>query len=304
MANAENLLRTLFPPEPSSTYLVARNLVLIALCVFLLVRAASSWARYRLEPLTVVSPSAAERVSGKTGRHASQDRGPPDTGIVVQRNIFGGKAESGQDKQKQSISLDNIPLAEKISDLKLIGTIVGNGDYRLAIIENTRKRSQDFYREGERLKEARIKRILRNNVVVTLNGQDKVLSIDYKTRKRLQGTSSSGGTPGESARTVSLDRDYVLSSLSNVQSIMRSARIMPYMRDGETVGFRVNNLKQGGFFDKLNLENGDVVLSANGEKLLSPEQVMQMATDIRNQEQVSLKIRRGGRTVTMKYNLQ
>jgi general secretion pathway protein C len=222
---------------------------------------------------------------------------------VVQRNIFGGKAESDAREQEESISLENIPLAEKISNLKLIGTIVGSGDYRLAIIEDTGKRSQDFYREGERLNEARIKRILRNNVVVTLDGQDKVLSIDYKTRKRLQKSGSSGGS-GRSGREVTLDRDYVLSSLSNVQSIMRSARIMPYMRDGETVGFRVSSLKRGGFFDKLNLQNGDVVLSANGQKLLSPEEVMQMAQDIRNQDRVSLQIRRGGRTMTLNYNLQ
>jgi type II secretory pathway component PulC len=103
---------------------------------------------------------------------------------------------------------------------------------------------------------------------------------------------------------VTLDRDYVVSSLANVNDVMRSARILPYLENGDPIGFRLNAIRNNSFFDKLQLKNGDIILGADGEPVTSPQRLLQMAEQLKNQNQVSLKIRRGDKDLELEYNLQ
>ncbi len=59
----------------------------------------------------------------------------------------------------------------------LMGTIMGNDDESRAVIYDKRARKQELYQEGDFVKQANIKKILRGKVIVTLNGKDEMLDI-------------------------------------------------------------------------------------------------------------------------------
>jgi type II secretion system protein C len=304
--NMTTLLDILLPKKPSRLYLIIRNGALIVVCAFFAASAIQSYLEYRLAPLEASSFQSADvgqspdKTSPKVSRNEIQIQ------TIVDRNIFGGSTEPAPEDE-EDISLDEIPLAENLKDLRLLGTIVHSDQPGWAIVENKKKRKQELLREGDSIEEAKIKKILRNNVVIQLGDEDKVLSIDYKTRQRMKERTSSSA-PETSVEVddsmITLDRNYVISSLSNVNDVMRSARILPYLENGDPIGFRLNAIRNNSFFDKLQLKNGDIILGADGEPVTSPQRLLQMAEQLKNQNQVSLKVRRGDKDLELEYNLQ
>ena len=296
----------LFPRKPSKLYLLIRNGGLILICAYFVVSGLQSYLNHRLKPL---QPQAV-RTPSQVGAQDRQPQSPTNrvqVKAIVDRNIFGGSTEPTQEEE-DTVSLDRIPLAEDLKNLQLLGTIVHSDQPGWAIIENKEKRRQELLREGDQIEEIKIKKILRNNVLVQIGEEDRVLSIDYKTRQRMKERTSkepSSGSPvaGEES-VVSLDRDYVVSSLANVNDVMRSARILPYLENGDPIGFRLNAIRNNSFFDKLQLKNGDIILDADGEPVTSPQRLLQMAEQLKEQNRVTLKIRRGNEDMALEYNLQ
>ncbi|NIP70491.1 MAG: hypothetical protein GTO04_15300, partial [Planctomycetales bacterium] len=78
---------------------------------------------------------------------------------------------------KKEIDTEKIlPAAEDLG-LKLLGTVMADEQrLRRAFIENSRTRKQEAYREGDTAGAVRIKKILRNKVVVATPKGDRVLS--------------------------------------------------------------------------------------------------------------------------------
>jgi type II secretion system protein C len=304
--NMTILLDILLPKKPSRLYFIVRNGVLIVICAFFAASAIQSYLEYRLEPLEASSVQSADDGQPADTSTPHVSRKEVQIQAIVDRNIFGGSTEPAP-QDEEDISLDEIPLAENLKDLRLLGTIVHSDQPGWAIIENKKKRKQELLREGDSIEEAKIKKILRNNVVIQLGDEDKVLSIDYKTRQRMKERTSSSA-PETSAEVddsmITLDRNYVISSLSNVNDVMRSARILPYLENGDPIGFRLNAIRSNSFFDKLQLKNGDIILGADGEPVTSPQRLLQMAEQLKNQNQVSLKVRRGDKDLELEYNLQ
>ncbi len=64
--------------------------------------------------------------------------------------------------------------------LKLWGTITGNGVHAYAIIEEATRREQKLYRVGETIQNATIKMILREKVVLSVEGNDELLELEIK----------------------------------------------------------------------------------------------------------------------------
>jgi ankyrin repeat protein len=62
--------------------------------------------------------------------------------------------------------------------LKLLGTVAVSGDRRYAVIEETATGQQKLYREGTAAQNAVIKHILREKVVLRVNGRDEILEVD------------------------------------------------------------------------------------------------------------------------------
>jgi hypothetical protein len=199
-------LQTIFL-NPSRRLRLVRNLLLLSICVFALSSGLNSWLSYRLEKPPAVrnyrqEPGAPDKVPGRPG----QTRG--DTDLIIKQNIFGGSPyEPSRDEEKKT-ALKNIPLARDLKQFLLIGTIITSDAENIAIIENQRKREQQMYVKGDQIQGAAITRILRNNVIVNDGSNDKMLSIDYQIRKRLQQENQKApqsSAPNRQPRTLAVE---------------------------------------------------------------------------------------------------
>jgi serine/threonine protein kinase len=98
-----------------------------------------------------------------------------------------------------------------------------------------------------------------------------------------------------------IDRASLVVLLGNVPLLSRSARLVPEIRGGKAVGFRLYGIKPGGLFDRLGLQKGDLVLSANRIELTSPQTAWEVFNHLKDAPYISLAIERDGKMMTKHY---
>ena len=99
-----------------------------------------------------------------------------DYSIILTRNLFGP-----QFKTKDTSSAPAVDVAANLDrsslEIVLVGTIGGSEGANRAIILDRKTRKQDLYKEGDEVKGANIKEILRGKVVLDVQGKEELLDM-------------------------------------------------------------------------------------------------------------------------------
>ena len=219
-----------------------------------------------------------------------------------------GKREEREQKEEEQVSLEDIPLSEKDLPLKLVGTILReNPKESIAVIEDTHTGKQEMYQVGDRIDEIQIESVLRSNVVIKSSDGKKVLTMQYEELRepgRHREATGAASESRDSGETRDLSKEYVLKSLKDMSGLMQSALIKPYLRNGETVGFQLDNIRQGSFYDRIGLQDKDVITHVNGKELKNPQQLMGFSQNLKRMDQVRMTLRRNGEKREVRYRLR
>ena len=212
---------------------------------------------------------------------------------VSERNIFGttGKAiAKGQ--------IDIAELKPTTLNLTLLGTVAGNRDFDYAVIEETDKKEQGLFRTGDTVASATVVKIMRGMVVLRVDGRDEILIMEVKPDKKTGITNQavSGSKSSITVRKTEIDE-----ALKDVSKILTQARIRPYFSDGKSDGFIISRIKRGSIFQKMGMQNGDVIQSVNDEPIKSPEEMMELYTGLKSGSAISLNIKRRGERQDLEY---
>jgi general secretion pathway protein C len=92
--------------------------------------------------------------------------------------------------------------------------------------------------------------------------------------------------------------------LGNMGALSRAARIVPEMRDGKSIGFRLFSIKPDGPFGKIGLQNGDVISAINGLEMNSPDKALEVYTKLKTANHLSVGLERNGEKITEDYNIR
>jgi general secretion pathway protein C len=90
---------------------------------------------------------------------------------------------------------------------------------------------------------------------------------------------------------------------SNINDLLRQARVEPNIVDGQTDGFVVRMIRPGSLFSMLGLQVGDVLRDINGVKLDTPEKALQVFQQLREARQISIALERQGTPQTFSYEI-
>ncbi len=63
--------------------------------------------------------------------------------------------------------------------------------------------------------------------------------------------------------------------IASLPSIARTMRVAPEAKGGKPIGYRLLSLKPGALLSRVGLQNGDLVLSLNGNELTSPDKALE-----------------------------
>ncbi|MBF0224445.1 MAG: type II secretion system protein GspC [Desulfobacterales bacterium] len=225
---------------------------------------------------------------------------------IKERNIFNSQNDKAEIKEEIQEVID---LPETTLNLKLYGTIAGQNTNSYAIIEDSKTKKQDLYSVGDTIQNAKITRILKEQVILSLNGKDQTLSMeknDDKSLKRSGQPYSSNQPPSLSygdIQTVNVQKTQIDDAFNNLPALMGQINIRPYIEQGRPEGLLVSRVQPNSIFTQLGLESGDIIKGVNGEAISSVDDALKFYDQLRSASSVSLQIKRKGQDKTIDFNI-
>jgi general secretion pathway protein C len=291
--------------EPKK-YFIIINVLLITAGLYFGVSAfytiGAAWLGAPVEQPPKVSPTA-------TSKPLAAARPLSAYSAIAQRNLFNTNPDTVA--PEQTINVDN--LKETDLKLKLWGTVAGEGRRAYAVIEDTKTKEQSLYRTGDSIQNATLKMILRQKVVLSVNGQDEILGMEEPGSVKRGGArpqlARQDTTPpklpvSSYPRQLTLNSDQIESALENVDQLMEQARIRPHIEEGRPAGISITGIKPNTVFRKMRLRNGDIINGVNGAPIESVEDAMKIFGDLSSASEIQLEIKRRGRTRTLNYKIE
>lgn len=230
---------------------------------------------------------------------------------IASRDLF--KTKTAEDNASGIMEANIEELEKTRLELKLWGTITGDTwGTAYAVIEDTSKRqqSQHLFREGDRIDNAVIKLILREKVVLRVDGEDEILEMEQLLDESMGLPGSMQGRRAATAygrsdadQEIRVNRDAINDALSDVGNLMRQVRIRPYFEDGNPEGVLLSGIRRGSIFEDMGLKSGDVVVGVNGDPIKSVEDAMKLYDGMKSAQNVEVQIKRNGRPQTIAYRI-
>ena len=212
---------------------------------------------------------------------------------ISERNIFG---TTGKAILKEQIDIDELEPTKL--NLTLLGTVAGDRDFDYAVIEETDKKKQGLFRTGDTVASATVVKIMRGMVVLRVGGRDEILIMEEKPDKDTGITKQavSGSRSSITVRKTEIDE-----ALKDISKILTQARIRPYFSAGKPDGFIISRIKKGSIFQKMGMQNGDVIQSVNDQPIKSPDEMMELYNGLKSGSAISLNIKRRGQKQDLEY---
>ena len=281
--------------------LIALNLLLLAMIAFFAARIVSAMTAARL---AAPPPHAAPAAVAPSASAAAE----PESAyaVIVDRDVFNAV--------KHAHESTDTPAEYKRTDLnvKLWGTAVAHEPSdSFAIIEDLAARRQALYRVGDPVLEvATLARVEWNRVVLDRDGSEEVLEIS--SARGGSDKAPAGAAPGTSGERIKktadnkfvIDRRELESTVANINEVFTQARAVPFFQDGKTVGFRVFAIKPGSVFEKIGLQNGDVIQRVNGVELTDPTKAISLFTELQNEGHIAVDLQRNKQAKNFSYEIR
>jgi general secretion pathway protein C len=257
--------------------------------------------------LTPAAPAlASPRVSAPGAAQPLQDYR-----LINERNLF-GTTDPSKVQAPVPQPVDLMALEETELDVKLWGTLVLSDDGRsYAVIEDKKSGGQNLYQVGDKIQDALVKLILRERVVLDVDGKDEILQIE-----ELVPASAGGGVrtaqampeapspPEPVSREVNIDRKIIDEAMGNIGELMKQVRIRPFFEGGNPAGLSLVGVAPGSIFQQMGIRNGDVLQAVDGQPIQTVDDVVNLYQTLSSAETMAIQVRRGGRTEEIQYKIE
>lgn len=230
---------------------------------------------------------------------------------INERNLFNTKREAAQ--KSRQVDIENLKQTDL--ELKLWGTVTGTRDKAYAVIEEIKQKKQNLYRVGDSIQNAMVTMILREKVILSVNGKDEILemeqilssrSIEKSLRPSNISTTSSPFKRSTTARpqNIKLKRSQIEKAMGDINNLMRQVQIRPYLENGKPSGLILSGIKPNSIFKKMGLRNGDVIKGVEGEDIESVEDAINFYTKLKSSSSATIQLRRRGELKNINYHIE
>ena len=242
------------------------------------------------------SLDAAPRLTAPIGRDRAvlePRRELSDYSTILERGLFGeGKGPSSSPAVESSV-------------YRLIGTIEG-ASFSGAVLEDAS--GQAFYRINQKLPDgSQIIKVQRDKVVLR-RADSSTTEIQVVDDTKIvivsKPVATGGGVRKLSEGKFMVDQREVTASTENMSQLLTQARALPYMEQGKTVGFRISEIIPGSLYEKIGLQNGDVIQKINSQDVDDPAKFFQMYQSLKEERSISIDLMRGGQRQTLNYEIR
>jgi general secretion pathway protein C len=92
--------------------------------------------------------------------------------------------------------------------------------------------------------------------------------------------------------------------MENPAELMRQARVLPSIKDGERRGLKLYAIRGGSFPATLGFKNGDLLTAINGLEMRDPEAAHKVYSALRRADTLVFSIERKGEPVTLSLEIE
>jgi general secretion pathway protein C len=223
---------------------------------------------------------------------------------ILKHNPFGF-----QGGELRSLAFSGSTQAQQ-TDIVLIGTVVGPKELSYAVFKDS-SGLQEIFKVGESVSGLGVLySVKKDKVIVRHGGKTVEIPIEDVQVKEVK-KPVSVGTLFTSAFAQKIGRDtYIVDqrkiqqAISNPSQMMTDARLRPNVNNGKEGGFILSEVKPGGIYHSLGLQDGDVLLRINEYDISNPERALQAFTALKGLERVQIDLMRRGSKMTMTYQIK
>ena len=223
---------------------------------------------------------------------------------VTRRNLFRVDVGGKNNKAPEPVNLN----LEKTSlKLTLWGTVTGQErEDGWAVIQDIKTKQQDLYRVDDKVQGATIKSILRNKVILTVNGKDQILEVDADPppligHKRRPSGRPFSPPPTQGHRPSQKEVEDMLNAASKSNQLFKTR---PYTKDGEASGVMIYSIKRDSVARLLGLRNGDIIQAVNGVEIKDSQDFEDFEDSIEGHSDMTIFILRRGKPIELVFSEQ
>ena len=229
-----------------------------------------------------------ETSTGKTVRPKSAKKSSLNAyRVISDRNLFGSIDKAGEKIQINVDKLEDTKLG-----LTLLGTVSGTGGFDFAVIEEKNKKKQGLFREGDAIASAILVRIMRGMVVLRVDGRDEILKMEEGDQR----------SEGKGIKNIiKVKKTDIDNAFKNMEEMLTQIRIRPHFSSGKPDGFMVSRIKPDSIFQKMGMQNGDIVQGVDNQPIKSPDEMMKLYKGLKSGSEIMLNIKRKGRQEELRY---
>jgi general secretion pathway protein C len=212
------------------------------------------------------------------------------------------------------------PYEDPLCESGRVVLIVESDDptWSFASIVSTGKRGE-LHRTGDEIGGATIDAIARDRVWLTTDTTRCQLRLGDKPAKppprpgaRPAAAKPGKGPPADIAARIqkisdtefTVDRSAVEMIMERQAELMGRTRLIPVKEGSKTAGFRFQRIPKDSLLGTLGLRNGDEVRTLNGYELGDPQRALEAYARLRNTDRLALVVRRGGKDMTIDFNIR
>jgi len=266
---------------------------------------AAHWLALGLNDVQGVPPVAPAQ--GKAQVRSSEHLS--DFSVILERNLFGlASGELTDSGTERAPGADAAASAQAPGDLALLGTVAG-GENPLALLrvgsELLLVRQSDEVSAGRTLEEVRRSEVLvrqRDGSVAVIQLQEG----NTPASRAAVSQPSRGASPSPQVEALGenrwrIPREEAELARTNLNALLKTARMTPHIVDGRTEGFQVVTIQPRSLLSQMGLRPRDVLKEINGAELDSPEKALQIFYQLREARSLSLSLLRNGKPLTFDY---
>jgi general secretion pathway protein C len=236
--------------------------------------------------------------------------GASDYQAIVDRNLFNTGKKTLDAPGKGAAEIDVDKLKQTGLKLKLWGTVTSPDGQTYAVIEDPKTREQLLYRPGDTVQKAAVKMVLRQKVVLNVDGRDEVLIMEEPgiIRAAAPGPAAAEAAPAprlaaEPGEPVAITGEQVEKAMEDVGDLLTQATFRPHIEDGRPAGISITGIKPNAIFRKLRLRNGDVITGVNNQSITSVDDAMKVFGTLSADGPIQVQVKRRGREETLEYKI-
>lgn len=242
---------------------------------------------------------------------------------ILERNLFNSEgvlapeAESaGGVKKTQDLDFDAVPCSEEKMPVEVVGTIfTGDPLTSFVSVRDPKVSENDTYKHGDVIieyEDYEVHKVYRGNVEFRKGDQKICVALKgFADEKKAQvagtgGAAMAGSVKPENVENLDFDSAFVQNEIGpGYANILNSAKLIPEIEpSGNTAGFKIIAINSGSLFERMKLQNGDVITEVNGVSLRDATQGFKLYQALQEEREITVNLTRNGEPMVRKVRVK